>query len=352
MKVCYYPTGHGLGHAVRSAQVIEALPADVPVIIRTTVPEWLFQSEVTRPFRYIRAEFDCGCMQKDSFWCLERETLDRYRDISRRNREGLADEVAFLRRENVTCVVSDIPSFPLYAAAEAGIPGLAITNFTWHEIYGPFVRTAEDSALVDTIAAEYSRATLALILPLDTANASRVFPTFEHIPLVTRRGHSIRERIEGRVGRGRRIALMYFGLWGLTLDWSALQGLSDWVFLTFDFPSTVPNVVTLDRTEWPVADVAASVDAVVTKPGYGTVSECIANDIPLVYVPRPNFAECGALIAGMQPWGGGFPLTIEQFERADWVGALEDAVGSKRNPAWYGTNGAQVAADIILRYAS
>ena len=47
----------------------------------------------------------------------------------------------------------------------------------------------------------------------------------------------------------------------------------------------------LSRREWAYADVAASVDAVISKPGYGTVTECIANSVPFIYVPRVGL--CG-----------------------------------------------------------
>jgi hypothetical protein len=38
-------------------------------------------------------------------------------------------------------------------------------------------------------------------------------------------------------------------------------------------------------------DVIAAADVVVTKPGYGTVSELILNQVPSLWVSRPGFAE-------------------------------------------------------------
>jgi hypothetical protein len=79
--LCYYITGHGYGHAIRTAQILKALPTDIPCILRTTVPERLFQEEVPgRAFIYAPAEFDCGCLQTDSVTVLPRATLERYTD--------------------------------------------------------------------------------------------------------------------------------------------------------------------------------------------------------------------------------------------------------------------------------
>src|SRR4029077_6112677 len=38
-------------------------------------------------------------------------------------------------------------------------------------------------------------------------------------------------------------------------------------------------------------DVVAAADVVISKPGYGIVSECIANNTALVYTSRGRFAE-------------------------------------------------------------
>ena len=48
-------------------------------------------------------------------------------------------------------------------------------------------------------------------------------------------------------------------------------------------------------------DLVAAADVVVSKPGYGIVSECIANQTALLYTSRGVFAENDVLIAGMKP---------------------------------------------------
>jgi hypothetical protein len=355
MTLCYYVTGHGYGHAVRASQVIKALPADLPVIVRTVAPEGIFREEIGRDFRYMPAEFDCGCLQNDSVSVLKRETLDRYQEIDDRNHRALASEVEFLRREGVTCVVSDVPPFPLLVAQEAGIPSLAISNFSWYEIYRDYIKTKTDEEMVDGIRREYRCATLALITPLETPAVLELFPRIERIPLIVREGRRNRQRIDEFLGvrSTPHYGLLYFGTWGLDLDWPATLSLGDWTFFTYeDPPVAVANVVTVQRTEWPHPEMAGSVDVVVSKPGYGTVSEGIANGVPLVYLPRADFAECPALIAGMEPWGGGIPLTQDAFATGDWGDALASALNAKLDHAVYQTDGARVAADAIMRFAA
>lgn len=364
MTLCYYATSHGYGHAVRIAQVIKEVPADVDVIVRTTAPEALFREEIEREFRYLPAEFDCGCLQSDSVSVLERETLDRYRQIAARNRVNLAAEVDFLKHEGVTCVACDIPSFPLHAARRAGIPGVAISNFTWHDIYREYITPREpcpsgreyglDREMLDEMAAEYADAAEALILPMFVPSIEALFPRFRHIPMICRRGRNIRGRIDRRLGprSTSHVALLYIGLWGLDIDWSRIERLRDWTFLTYeDVPGGASNVVTLARDEWPPADVAASADAVVSKPGYGTISDCVGNGIPLVYLPRKGFAEYAALHEGIKRWGGGVLISPDDFARGDWEPSLDAALAVRPDSTAYAVDGARVAAEILTEYA-
>ena len=352
--LCYYVTGHGFGHAIRMTQILKALPPELPVLIKTTAPERLFREELGgRPFEYIAAEYDCGCLQSDSVTVLRRETLTRYGEISRRNYAHLPEEVAFLKERGVKCVASDIPSFPLLAAREAGIPGIAVGNFTWHDIYSEYAETTEDAVLLAQMAAEYASATAGLITPLSLPATPEVFPHAERVPLVARRGRPIRDALTQALGiaPGKHLALLYLGGWGLDIEWAALERFQDWTFLLDrPVPSAATNVRIFDPSVWPYADVAASVNAVVSKAGYGTVTECIANSVPLVYLPRFGFAEHNALVLGMNQWGGGIEIAEQAFHAGDWQDALQAALSAKPNPQAFAVNGAEVIARKLERY--
>ena len=354
MALCYYITGHGLGHAVRSTQIIKALPPSLPLILKTTAPERLFREELSgRDFTYVSAEYDCGCLQSDSVTVLRRETLTRYGEIARRNTAHLADEVAFLREQGVQCVASDIPSFPLHAAREAGVPSVAIANFTWHDIYAEYGEREADAALLRQMAEEYAAATVACLTPLNVPTVGDVFPNVQRVPLVARRGQPRRDALAEALGipPDKHLALLYLGGWGLDIQWPALERWTDWVFL-IDRPLSQPvaNVRVFDARRWRYADVAASVDAVVSKAGYGTLTECIANSVPLIYLPRSGFREHEALVVGMNAWGGGLEISESAFLAGEWRTALQSALAARPDPTVFPINGADVIADKLMEY--
>ena len=351
MTLCYYVTGHGYGHAIRTTQVINALPPQIPVILKTTVPQRLLQEELrNRVFETIVAEYDCGCVQPDSVTILRRETLDRYREIARASDSALESEVRFLRERGVTVVASDVPAFPIQAAHEAGIPSAVTSNFTWHDIYRDYAETEADRAMVDRMAAQYALATVALISPMETPTILSLFPRIERVPLTARIGWRCRpalyRELHGKgAPAGARLGLLYLGTWGLDIDWGAVESFRDWYFVTYDpLPRPVANVALLDRRAWPYADTVASVDAMICKVGYGTTTDCIANGTPMIHLPRRDFAEYRALTAGMDRWGGRVELSEADFIAGRWRAALDASTRVEMDPAAFAVDGARVVA--------
>jgi hypothetical protein len=341
--------------------VIKALPPDLPVIIRTTASERIFREELNgRAFHYAPAEFDCGCIQPDSVTILKRETLERYRRISEHNAAILDDETRFLAENSVDLVVSDIAPFPLAAAKKAGIKAVAATNFTWWDIYRPYCETPADFALLSEIAFEYAQADLALISDLHCQTTESVFPIVEHVPITARIGESVRSELDHALSDdfglpsaldAPNLGILYLGTWGLDIDWDAVEALSDWRFVSYDpLARPVRNVARISRNPWVFANTVASADAMISKVGYGSTTDCIAHNVPNIHLPRRDFAEYEALKAGMDLWGGRIELSEEEFMAGAWRKALSQVPEAKSriNPNAFSKNGAQVIANRLL----
>ena len=50
------------------------------------------------------------------------------------------------------------------------------------------------------------------------------------------------------------------------------------------------------------ADILASMDAVISKPGFGILSDCIANRKPLIYADRSDFREYPILVDAIRKY--------------------------------------------------
>jgi hypothetical protein len=94
-------------------------------------------------------------------------------------------------------------------------------------------------------------------------------------------------------------------------------------------------------------DLVHAVDAVVTKPGYGIISECIANDTAIVYTSRGRFPEYDVLVREMPRYVRNAYIEQSDLRAGRWRAALDAAVSAPAPPERPRTDGAQVVADMI-----
>jgi len=355
VSIVAYVSGHGFGHAVREIEILRRLPADIPLVVKSLSPEWFWRQEMGRPFDFVRAAFDVGCVQTTSLDVDVRATLAAWNDLAHEV-EGLgAAEVEDLERRGARVVVSDVPSYPLALAARRGLPGVCVANFTWADIYADYV--ADEPAfgpVVERLKREYARATL--LLETDLSLPMPYFPHREGVGLVARAGRDRRAELEARLpadARGRRLALLYAGNWGIPLPYERLERFRDWHFLTLaPIPAAPPNLTVAAQDWMPHPDFVASVDLAIAKPGYGMVGECLTAGTPLLYCPRAGFAEFAALDAALAASPVGIRLESEPFLAMAWEPALSAVPDRGRLPRQAAPGGPAAAARLESLYRS
>ena len=96
-------------------------------------------------------------------------------------------------------------------------------------------------------------------------------------------------------------------------------------------------------------DLVAASDVVVTKPGYGIVSECIANDVPLLYTSRGRFADYDVMVAEMPRVLRSRYISQDDLIAGRWREPVEALVKQPLPSERPSTNGADVAAEEILQ---
>jgi L-arabinokinase len=360
-----FVSGHGLGHASRMIELLNTLGARAPdlrLAVRTSAPRWLFDLSARVPFEVHACDTDVGMVQIDSLRLDERATARRAAEFHATFGARADAEAAWLRRERAGAVVGDIPPLAFAAAARAGLPSLAIGNFTWdwiYEAYPAFDELAPE--VLPEIRSAYAAASRALRLPFHGGFAPMA-GRIRDIPLIARR--STREPLETRrvlgLGGGRPIVLASFGAYGATLPYAAALADGRLTVVTTDRDrSPVPDGLppgALVRLELGALharglhyeDIVAAADVVLTKPGYGIVSECVANRTAVLYTTRGEFREQEALVADMPKW-----LRARHLPRADllagrWADAVEALVAQPDPPERPGIDGAEVAAEEIL----
>ncbi len=344
MTVAFYVSGHGFGHASRSIEVINALvdrQPDARVIIRSEVAPWLVQRTVRPGVTLEPSACDTGVVQIDSLTLDEPATLARARAFMATFHQRVDAEVKWLRAIGATLVVADLPPLGIAAAHAAGMPGLALGNFTWDWIYGGYAGSAD---LVEVLGAAYRHTTLALRLPMWGGFATMA--TVIDLPFVARR--STRDPLETRdrlgLSRNVRLVLASFGGYGVQgLNVEATRRTAGYQILLPGDLDEAAMYASGVRYE----DLVRAVDVVVTKPGYGIISECLANGTALLYTSRGRFVEYDVLVAAMPRF-----LRAAFIDHADlfagrWQPHLDALLAQPAPPDTPATNGAEVAAQLI-----
>ncbi|MCU0587756.1 MAG: hypothetical protein MUF52_06325 [Syntrophobacteraceae bacterium] len=355
-KVAYYITPHGFGHAVRSLEIVRTLLAMAPgmeISIVSDVPEFLMEENVGHPLPYRRKRLDVGLTQLDSIRFDLASTLSELAHLRDRAEELLAEEVAYLKDGRFDLLVADIPFLAFQAARLRGIPALGVGNFTWDWIYSAY--SSQDPGwrgIIQWTAHGYGLCDLLLQLPMH--GDCSACPKRADVPLVAR--HSKRSPGETRrvLGLNSRQPAYLLAFTTLSLDaeaLSAVEGIPEAVFL-FKHPLryALSNGLCLDGLDLSYADVVAAVDAVITKPGYGIVSDCLAHGTPMIYTDRGPFPEYPILVEAMRAHLPVAYLPAEDLYAGRWREALEEARGLPPRPVSIRTDGAEVCAREILGF--
>lgn len=372
-SIVFYVSGHGFGHASRVIEVINALLARVPdarVHVRTTAARWLFDVTVRGRIDYERVETDTGVVQRDSLT----PDLEATAAAARAFYEGFdartAREAAALRALRPALVVADLPPLALAAAEVAEVPSVALGNFTWDWIYEDYADWLGPASWIPGLIRQTHRfAQEAWRLPMHGG-----FAGFRHVvdlPFVARHSRRDAGEVRDRLGLDgrRRVVLASFGGFGLqALGDEALAGLGDFDVIVTE-GSLVPrgareagtavrrtgHVASVNEHAWYAEgwryeDLVKAADVVVTKPGYGIIAECLANDTALVYTSRGRFIEYDVLVAALPNTLRAAFIANDDLLAGRWAAAVEAALASPRPPVTEATDGAEFAADRLLSY--
>lgn len=353
-SIVYYITAHGYGHGARSTDILRALAAarpDLPIIVTTDLPEVFIRNRLNgAKIQLRRGAFDVGMVQLDSIRVDVAATLRKALELQRRWESLVQAETRFLQEQGAELVVSDIAAIPLVAAKSAGIPALAMSNFAWDWIYSEFVDLDPAwKGIVEQFAAGYAQADLLLRLPF--AEPMQAFPRKEDVSLLATPGQARRRELAELTGANtdKRWVLLSF----TSLEWgkSALRRLQQ--YDQYEFFSVLPlawpgsRVHAVDAAKISFADTLASADVVISKPGFGLVSECIVNHKPLIYADRSQFAEYRLLEEGIKRYLQAEHIPQEKLYAGDLAEALANIWQKPQPRETLAVDGAQTVVQRI-----
>jgi L-arabinokinase len=361
-SVFFYLSGHGYGHASREIEVINTLAPRLPacdIVVRTSVARWIFDRTVRGPFTLVEGRCDTGVVQIDSLHLDARRTLAEAAAFYHDFPEHIAREAALLRAHRAAFVVSDAPPLACAAARTAGVASAVVSNFTWDWIYEGYAHEAAEAPEVLAIIRDaYRGSPEAWRLPFHGGFATFDRDRVTDVPLIARHARNdpadVRRLL--KLPAAVPLALSSFGGYGLNaFDPHRLDCLDAWcVVMTgrHEAPPLPAGARFIDERDIYDAglryeDLVRAVDVVVTKPGFGIVAECIANDTAILYTSRGRFVEYDVMVAEMPRFLRCEYLDLDDLLAGRWLDALDRLRRQPPAPEKPRTDGAAVVAELI-----
>jgi len=332
-NICFYVSDYGNGHAARSIAIIRRILQewdDARVYVKTAGPAAFMQQSLPSCI-HIPTQNDIGVvLQPDRPVVDHDQTEQIFRIWIQSWDDYILHELKFCKEMDIDCIISDIAPQPFRIADALSIPGIAISNFTWHLVFSHlFGRTTETEQLREA----YGLADLAFMLPLH--EPMDVFPVKQEIGLVSRAVTADRDHLRRRLGIGPDDRLIYVST-GPSLHPALQETLKRVIdprikiLVSSNFSVRQENVIAIPEGEMETQNYLAACDLIVAKCGYSTISEAVQARVPILLYRREGFAEDSYLIRGVESRNLGKEIAWPAFLQGEWLDSLPELDNYKR----------------------
>lgn len=299
-------TPHGLGHAAILCPVINALARRCPrldVTIQGDLPARWLAGRLEVPFRLIPQGSDFGMIMDSATRVRVAASAAAYRHQAADWRRILVSEARRIRAVAPDLVLGCIPAQSLAAAQALGVPTVAVGPFHWADILDSYCGHEPGMDRLIALMREIYAGCDAFFAP-EPALPMADLPNLYRVGPICRRGRRRGPELRAALGIADedRLAVVAFGGMASGIDVWAWPEQPGWIYAVPRDPGLPrrlpPHVIPVgDDSGCPLPDLIASADAVITKPGYGTLTEAALAGTPVLCQERPDWPETEGLLA-------------------------------------------------------
>ncbi|MEX2643583.1 MAG: hypothetical protein WD270_09030, partial [Acetobacterales bacterium] len=333
-------SSHGYGHAAMTAPVVAALAARIPTLdvsLVSTLPEAWLRQRFPSVGAVVGEDLDVGLAMASPLDVDREASYSAYRRFHEEWDRRLAAASSRIIGLAPDLVLSNVGYLPLAVAAHAGVPSVALSSLNWLSVFRAyFGDRAGAAAIMERMRQAYAAAELFIrctpALPMEElANTVAIGPIAE-------RGMDRHAEIVARLGLASDTRLLLLSLGGRYPSPASVKALP-----------AIENAHWLLPPDWPVvradmsrsgalddfrfADIVRSSAALVTKPGYGLVTEAACAGTPVLCVRRGDWPEEPGMVQWLHDSGRCIEITRDRFDRGDFACDLRELAGGPRPAA-------------------
>ncbi|MGG1885884.1 glycosyltransferase family protein [Priestia megaterium] len=289
---------YGYGHATRSTAIIRELlkqNEQIKIIICHSFAirflQQSFKNEQRVQFRNVST--DIGYILKENSLepdknLLNHELVSYVSSFDTR----VEEESAFMEKAKISFVISDISPLGIASASASDIPCLGISNFTWFTAYEGLV----EDELLSFLKQQYKKMMYWFSLAC-SAEGNWIIEEKQSFGFYSRKIDNLEvQRIRKQIDPIGKSRIIYFGL-GMKVDVEKLNELPIWkssnckFIVSSNLNIQHSNVYKISKNETETQYHVAAADLVITKAGWGTISEAICAGVPLLIMNRSSMKE-------------------------------------------------------------
>ena len=319
-------SGHGYGHAVMTAPLINALSRRYPqlkITLKTALPRAFLETKFDTPFEYLPSSTDFGLVMRNAFQIEKHESLKQYIRLHEDWGGNVAAEASELKQLEADCLISNIAYLPLAAAKQLGLPCVAYSCLNWADIFQYyFVGQQGTDHIYRQMLEAYSGANCFIrtepAMPMTELTTHRVGP-------IASAGQNKRSELLRQLGLADDTTLVLATMGGIETNikpacWPVIDGVH--YLLPDAGPELRPGISTLSTRDFYFTDLLCSADVLLTKPGYGSFTQAATNAIPVLYVDRREWPEQPYLTPWLAQHTACKRITEQQLGSGDFAAEL------------------------------
>ncbi|HAA93985.1 MAG TPA: hypothetical protein DCE33_16175 [Rhodospirillaceae bacterium] len=338
-------SANGFGHLAQVSPILEELAAEqeIRLTLRTEVDLEICSQFLSVPFEIGPPPPDPNMRMKGPLDVDVEGLFADYRKLIGEWDQMISADADLLGTLKADLVISNIAVASLASASAAGIPVAGICSLNWADVFATYCGSdGEAGEVLERLTENYNKADrviqLAPHMPMEWLKETR------SVGPVARRGENRRDELEALRPANHYVLATMGGIPGMHTEvpLPMLDGVV-WI-VPPEWEGVREDWLSRARFDIPFIDLMRSSDALVTKAGYGSVTECAVNGTRILYTERTNWCETPMLEEWMAE-----PCTARRVERevmqaGNFAAELEKILAIPVEPPIEPTGAAEAAA--------
>ena len=313
-------SSHGFGHLAITAPVLNALAEtdpDLRLTVRSGLPFGKLCQRIVPRFEHIASASDFGYAMKNVLDIDLAASAAAYRSAHADWPRQVAVEAGMLEALAPDLVLTNVSYLPLAAAAQAVIPALSLCSLNWADLFAHFFGHEAWAAPIHGEMLAAYRSAQTFLRPMPAMPMDDLDRCHEIGPIATSG-----QRHDLGLNGDRAVLIAMGGIdHRLPVEnWPRLPGIR-WL-VAADWRCTHPDALAYESFGLGFTDLLCSVNAIITKPGYGTFTEAACDGTPVLYQRRTDWPEQDCLIEWLHCNARALEVSAEQLAN----GALADSL--------------------------